>query len=161
MNKRFEIWKARMKQYKEEEEAQRGRRIKENEKQLKLFTEMDEMAEDIRTISRKIHEGQTIEKMNTMQIKALLEVNEKEKLILLKKIDYLIQKIRYTQLRNDNLNIRLIIQTKNYIEEKKKMQKIINVIKIIGYVISLILPLLDGVKGVTSKVTEIYRNGSN
>ena len=37
------------------------------------------------------------------------------------------------------------------------MDKVIKIAKIIAYVISIILPLLDGAKGVKSKITDIYR----
>ena len=39
------------------------------------------------------------------------------------------------------------------------MDKVIKIAKIIAYVISIVLPLLDGAKGVKSKITDIYTKG--
>lgn len=38
----------------------------------------------------------------------------------------------------------------------KIMDKVTKIVKIITYLSSIILPMLDGVKGVTSKINNIY-----
>ena len=41
------------------------------------------------------------------------------------------------------------------------MDKVIKIVKIVAYLTSIILPMLDGAKGVKEKVNNIYKNGAN
>lgn len=133
------------------------RKIAIDGKPVELLPKYDEILEDIKDIDNIICKGNTIMEMSNTQIQSLLQVREEEKKILLRKIEYLVTEINKTDSHIKYWS-ELAKKQQNIIkEEKEKMQKIINIVKVIAYVISIVLPLLDGVKGVTSKVTEIYK----